>query len=53
MVVLVCLGSAVNQLSRACYLMLVMRSVLLVMSSVCVVCVFLVGLSSIPRVLVG
>ena len=42
-----------GKLSRACHLMLMMRSVLLIMGNVCVVCVFWVGLSLIPKVLVG
>ena len=53
-VVLVCRRSVVmDKLSRVCHLMLMVRSVLLVMGKVYVVCVFWAGLSFIPSVLVG
>ena len=42
-----------GKLPRVCHLMLMMWSVLPVMGNVYVVCVFWVGLSFIPRVVMG
>ena len=52
--VLVCVRSVViGKLSGVYYLMLIMMSVLAVLGNVCVVCVFWMGLSFIPRMLGG